>query len=148
MNLPAISVRQPWATLLAVGAKRYETRSWETTYRGTIAIHASGRLHRDDERWYWDCREAQAALDAHGYPEIGFLPLGAILAIGRLIDVGPADFMDTLLSSWEAAFGDFTPGRWAWEIANVRPLHEPIPYKGALGLWQCTIPDDVIEVQP
>ena len=36
----AITIRQPWAGLIAVGEKIYETRSWPTKYRGPIAIHA------------------------------------------------------------------------------------------------------------
>ena len=38
--MKALSLRQPWATLVAIGAKQIETRSWSTAYRGTIAIHA------------------------------------------------------------------------------------------------------------
>jgi hypothetical protein len=38
-------------------------------------------------------------------------------------------------------YGDFTPGRWAWMVADVRPLPEPIPCRGAQGLW--TVPDDI-----
>jgi activating signal cointegrator 1 len=39
--MKAISIWQPWASLIAIGAKKYETRSWETSYRGPIAIHAA-----------------------------------------------------------------------------------------------------------
>ena len=39
--MKAISLLQPWATLVSIGAKRVETRSWRTDYRGPIAIHAS-----------------------------------------------------------------------------------------------------------
>ncbi len=39
--MKAISLLQPWATLVAIGAKRIETRSWATNYRGPLAIHAS-----------------------------------------------------------------------------------------------------------
>lgn len=38
--MKAITIRQPWAGLIAVGEKVYETRSWPTKYRGPIAIHA------------------------------------------------------------------------------------------------------------
>ena len=41
--MKAITVWQPWASLLVSGRKRYETRSWATTYRGPIAIHAAKR---------------------------------------------------------------------------------------------------------
>ena len=39
--MKAITIWQPWASMLACGAKQYETRSWATKYRGPIAIHAA-----------------------------------------------------------------------------------------------------------
>ncbi len=39
--MKAITIWQPWASLIACGAKKYETRSWATNYRGPIAIHAA-----------------------------------------------------------------------------------------------------------
>ena len=39
--MKAITIWQPWASLLACGGKRFETRSWATSYRGPIAIHAA-----------------------------------------------------------------------------------------------------------
>lgn len=41
--MKAITVWQPWASLLASGRKKYETRSWATSYRSPIAIHAAKR---------------------------------------------------------------------------------------------------------
>jgi hypothetical protein len=35
----------------------------------------------------------------------------------------------------ERSFGDYTPGRYAWILTNIKPLPAPIPAKGALGLW-------------
>ena len=39
--MKAISIHQPWASLIAFGEKRFETRSWKTDYRGPLLIHAS-----------------------------------------------------------------------------------------------------------
>ena len=39
-----LTIAQPWATLVAIGAKQIETRSWQTNYRGDIAIHAGKGL--------------------------------------------------------------------------------------------------------
>jgi hypothetical protein len=39
--MKALSLWQPHATLVAIGAKPYETRSWETSYRGPLAIYAT-----------------------------------------------------------------------------------------------------------
>lgn len=40
----ALTLRQPWASLVAIGVKQVETRSWTTAYRGPLAIHSSKRL--------------------------------------------------------------------------------------------------------
>src|SRR6185369_10465534 len=45
-----MALTQPWATLLAIGAKRWETRSWPSNFRGTFAIHAAKGFHADDRR--------------------------------------------------------------------------------------------------
>src|SRR5687767_704551 len=43
----ALSVRQPWAELILVGRKRYELRSWRTSHRGPILIHAGLRIETE-----------------------------------------------------------------------------------------------------
>ncbi len=48
--MKAITIWQPWASLLACGAKQYETRSWATSYRGPIAIHAAKKNVLDYSR--------------------------------------------------------------------------------------------------
>ena len=42
--MKALTITQPWATLIAIGAKRFETRGWSTPYRGPLAIHAGKNL--------------------------------------------------------------------------------------------------------
>ena len=74
------------------------------------------------------------------------LPRGAIVAVAELVSVIPTEILNRQ-GSWiidtdtwsmtdqERAFGDYTPGRYAWLLADVQPLATPIPTKGALGLW-------------
>jgi hypothetical protein len=66
--MKALSVMQPWATLIALGAKHIETRSWATSHRGQLAIHASSRMNRVA---LLNLREPliQEALTAGGYRE-------------------------------------------------------------------------------
>lgn len=45
--MKCISLWQPWAHLMAIGAKKIETRSWATKYRGLLAIHASKKWTRE-----------------------------------------------------------------------------------------------------
>ena len=44
--MKCISLMQPWATLIAKGSKKIETRSWKTNYRGELYIHASQRTDK------------------------------------------------------------------------------------------------------
>ena len=153
----AITLTQPYATLVAIGAKRLETRSWRTSYRGPLAIHAAATFGKGGRRGYFSrCQydPFKAALEPHlrVYDRYNCFaaPMGAIIAVCELRDVriigdGPcgdptiaADDMLTLtpILGDERAFGDYAAGRYAWLLANVRALPEPIPAKGALSLWE------------
>ena len=151
--MKALSLMQPWATLIAQGAKRIETRSWSTSYRGPLAIHASKGL----PGWVADAVRSEPQFtnalgdlfNPHGRV-LGDLPRGCIIAIAELISVkfitensdgwnwfGPTGrWFDYEITDQERAFGDYTPGRYAWLLADVRPIDAPIPAKGALGLWE------------
>lgn len=159
--MKALTIWQPWASLLAQGEKKYETRGWPTKYRGPIAIHAA---MKDPVKI-----PITPGLDkyANGNEVIGswlFLPTGAILAIGELVNVwhivhhpGPnidkaryidvgaeslthdkhaPDFGDYFVpTEKELALGDWTPGRYAWEIKITELLEYPVAVKGKQGLW-------------
>ncbi len=139
----ALSLTQPWASLMAFGVKRYETRSWGSRFRGALAIHASKRF----PEWARSiCLDEPFVSALHGagfrFMTCDEFPLGAIVAVGRLADCEEIHRDDALLlSRTELAFGDFAPGRWMWKLVDVRRLAEPVPCRGALGLW--TVPRDV-----
>jgi len=139
--MKALTLTQPWATLVAIGAKRIETRSWRTPYRGSLAVHAAKSFPKS-------ARAFAFALD------LGPLPTGAVIATCRLISCVPTrelqhnrlievDYLagceDFLLDNRERAFGDYSPGRYAWLLADVKPC-EPIPAVGALSLWNWETP--------
>lgn len=142
-----LSLTQPWATLVAVGAKRIETRSWTTPYRGPLAIHAS----KGFPTWAREMCEAwpfDEALAAAGITSWKDLPTGVIVATCTLIGCVPTGRIQERtggvwprfpLTEQEMAFGDYTSGRWAWLLDDVRPLVTPIPAKGSLGLWECPL---------
>lgn len=145
--MKALSLTQPWATLVAIGEKAIETRSWATTYRGPLLIHAAKDFPTAAKDLLLDRRFHQALARA-GYYGPEHLPRGAIVAIADLVDVRQMT-QDTWPSLFEAAaqehehaFGDYRAGRFAWLLANVRPLPAPIPCRGALGLW--TPPPDLV----
>ncbi len=129
----ALSLAQPWASLVARDAKRVETRSWRTRYRGLIAIHASRRFRAADRA---RCSFEPFASSLGGAD----LPLGAIVAVARIVDVLPVEQL-VVLDERERAFGNYATGRYGWLLADVVPLPVPIPCRGALGLWR--LPADV-----
>ena len=144
-----ISLWEPWATLMAIGAKQIETRSWSTPYRGWLAIHASkGGLPQRDLRAVMAGPEFMAALGIKGMPPASIakpkFPFGCIIAVVRLLDCCPTEtrgclsgvFTDypELDTPQERAFGDFGRGRWAWVTEDLFRLQEPIPFKAHQGL--------------
>lgn len=123
----ALTLTQPWASLVALGLKRVETRSWSTNYRGTLAIHAAKGMPPY-------AREFASEERAIGrLPAV--IPRGAIVAVARLTGVVPTDDAALEVSALERRFGDYGPGRYAWFIDDVRILGAPVPCRGALGLW-------------
>jgi hypothetical protein len=128
--IPALTLWQPWASLIAIGVKPFETRSWPTSHRGRLAIHAG-----TDRRGLALCRGEpgiEAALAAAGLT-LDALPLGRILAVADLVQCWRAEAI--LADDLADPFGDYSPGRWAWHLHRIRPLHEPIPCTGRQRLW-------------
>lgn len=125
----AISLWQPWASLIAAGVKQYETRSWATKYRGPLIIHASKTTQID-----WRDREFMARLRAAGL-NIKELPIGAAVCLCNLVAVYRTEDCSAYLDENELAFGDFTPGRAAWKLEVIRVFNKPIPGKGKQGLF-------------
>lgn len=145
--LKALSLRQPWASLLAVGAKRVETRSGSTQLRGEFAVHAAQAWTAKQQRL---CRtEPFAAALARAGLQREELPTGAIIGLAMIEDCFRFTGADAYhlaggvfaLTEPERAFGDFTPGRFGFLTSNVRRLAMPVPCRGALGFW--TVPPEV-----
>jgi activating signal cointegrator 1 len=134
----ALTLTQPWATLLATGYKCFETRSWSTSYRGSLAIHAAKgfpewarELCRDEP--FRDC------LDLLGYEGWDELPVGRFVGVVQLVDVRSTASVRRELEvegdDIELAFGDFGPRRFAWRVTRPVRVEPPIPYRGTQGLW-------------
>ncbi len=91
-TMKAITVWQPWASLLAIGAKQYETRSWATKYRGPIAIHAAALnpFKAIKPVPYNIADEMRRALKAKVIltesTDFRVLPLGCIIATAELVN--------------------------------------------------------------
>ena len=195
--MKAFTLYQPYASLIACGAKRFETRGWYTHYRGKIAIHAG--LKKLSANYYienygfqelvifqksvnsalnFEPRTDDRDVDNPVLPEamtynygISDLPYGAIIATADLTncyDIGETNKINGFLrkeytdkglmpydeknvycevktsnkkggllfiTENELLFGDWTEGRYAWELQNIEVFAEPIPAKGRQGLW-------------
>lgn len=147
--MKAISLWQPWATAIAVGLKKYETRSWNAWHRGPVAIHAAKRPVNFNE--FYDCDEPVWAELFLRCPA-NDMPLGCLVAVANLSAVFQTDPERGIpgfpLLPSEMALGNYEFGRFAWQLDDVRPLLNPIPWKGSQGFFD--IPDEVLlqEVQP
>lgn len=139
----AISLWQPWATLVAIGAKRLETRAWEARYSGPLVIHASARWTREQARLS-AAEPFRTALMNAGYSErpspMRGLPVGAIVGVVELISSVQIDSA-SVYPEPERSFGNYTPGRWAWILINARRINR-IPFRGRQKWFD--VPDDLI----
>jgi hypothetical protein len=141
----ALTLTQPWATLVAIGANVIETRDWPTRYRGTFAIHAA-KGFPPDARALCGKRPFRDALAAAGYTAADELPRGAVVAIARLASLlvcGPSTLAEIRARSkrgelppHEADFGDFSDGRYGFVLDDVRRIEPPVPARGMLGFWE------------
>lgn len=143
--MKALPLWQPWATLVALGAKRVETRGYAPWRLGLtsgqrIAIHAT----KTDK----ELRFCELPYFRDHVPDPSVLPLGALVATCNLVRASEitAESAAALLerNPQEHAFGDYTPGRWAWVLADVQALPRPVPFRGSQGAFD--VPDRLLTV--
>lgn len=149
--MKAISLWQPWATLIAIGAKRIETRHWPTNYRGPLAIHAAKRRPREFDLMCLEEGPIREALLRSGNlvvnddktESLSFYH-GVVVAICRLSDCiqtlacggSKALLADhRIVAGDEVHFGNYTPGRFAWILEEIEALERPVQCKGRQGLF-------------
>lgn len=118
--MKCLSIRQPWAWLVCVGAKRVENRSWNTTHRGVIAIHAGGYAKAVDTL-------IQQA-DANNCISRDLFAFGAIIGVAELFDARP---FDRTMSD-----EPWADGPYCLFLRNPRLFLEPIPHKGRVNLCE------------
>lgn len=132
--MKALTIWQPWATLIALGHKKIETRGWHTNHRGPIAIHAATRPLGPEERAYLDHLREHVGL---ALPDASDLPLGAVVATANLYDcLQMSDEYVSRLNRLERILGDHRPGRYAWRLTDTQLLHPPVLARGAQRLWE------------
>ena len=120
-----ISVRQPWAWLLVAGHKDIENRTWRTSYRGPLLIHAS--LGADPENFMPKQREW---LEFAGIAIPEDLPRGAI--VGAVTLAGVVEAHGTTSPWFEGPYG--------FLVTDPVEFAEPIQWRGRLGIRDYTGP--------
>ena len=152
--MKAISLHQPWASLIAVGVKTVETRTWKPPVGlvgQRIAIHAS-KGHGDGMAFTPEEWTAVMELCGDRWPNP--MPRGCVVATARLADVGQVrqttprtiimdnkEYVECWFNhGWEGVeadpYGDFSVGRWLWFLEDVEPVTPPVPEKGRQGFWE------------
>lgn len=127
--MKALSIIQPWASLIAVGIKDIENRTWRTNYRGEFLIHASAK--RLPAGWTALTSEQYAAATRLVNPygkenDVKQLPVSAIIGKARLVDC-----VLNHPSVWAEK------GVWNWVLADVQLFSTPVlNVKGRLGFWE------------
>ena len=158
--MKALSLWQPWASLVAFGEKKVETRIWKTSYRGPIAIASTKAerplpgigMSRDSklfqeyfrlasERHGWGARYWPEK-DREGWnvcpPDLrrALCGFGAVLCTAELVAIEETSAVRDDLDEKERVFGNYEDGRYAWFLENVKRFDRPIPVKGNRMLWK------------
>lgn len=134
--MKVLSIIEPWATLIKEGKKVIETRSWKTSYRGELYIHASNKKIKKSDTHIIELLKLIPNI------ELGF---GHILCKCKLIDCIYMDqeFLDKIQkNTQEYLCGEYSLGRYAWVLEDIVPLDEPIPAKGHLNIWNYEMDDE------
>ena len=135
-TMPALTLWQPWACLVEIGAKPFETRAFPIPRRligKRVAIHAAARPCFVD----FDQETIDAITDAFGRCAWNhWLPRGVVVATAILAESIPAGRVPV------DPFGDYSPGRWAWRLEDVQSVDPHIPAKGRQQIgWDWIMPD-------
>jgi len=126
----ALTISQPYASLIAIGQKWVENRRWETKYRGLLAIHAGkGTQYLD-----------RVQLAEYPTGVLAVCKLVGCVRIDRLrlmAEVRPKIQMPDTDRYWSEIYRHkHTEGPWCWVLSGVARLRVPCPCRGAQGLWR------------
>jgi hypothetical protein len=144
----ALSLWQPHAQAVALEIKIYETRHWETEYRGPLVIHAAQKKfrHQDYPRDWYD--DACTQLKRAGCPCYA-LNYGEALCLVDLVDCIPTEQIARMYRD-PPFWGDFGPRRFAFKLENVRRIWPPLKVTGRQKFFSVTIPagNDALRINP
>jgi activating signal cointegrator 1 len=156
----ALSLIQPYGSLVVSGEKRIETRSWKTEYRGWVIIHASKNYPEEYQLI------AQEEPFSSTLARLSPLQFGMVIGAAYLIRCVKIHAHEETYGTerWnfvvpptrpELDFGNYTPGRFAWLFTDHISFANPFPFRGMQGLWEIDdrhlttrlSPDEIIYLQ-
>ena len=129
--MKAISIKQPWAWLIANGIKDIENRNWKRNYRGRLLIHASKSWDQEGYeyvKFHTMDSESRLASEKNEYD------FGAIIGVVTMVDC-----VDHHPSKWFS-------GPWGFVFEAPEFWEDPEPYRGQLGIFD--VPDSIFGVMP
>lgn len=132
--MKALSLTQPYATLVVLALKEWETRSWATRFRGVVYIHAA----KNFPKWAREQTNYPVFKDAlapFGYSSSTQFPLGQIIGKVEIVGCEPTHDVEPRISPRERAFGDYSENRFAFEMRNPVAFKRYVTVRGALGIW-------------
>lgn len=130
LQVPALSIRPPWAHLIMGGYKPCENRTWTRTYRGPVIVHTGQR---------WDQRGAEVAADELVWIDKATARSRGYLGVVDLVDIHPATKCGGVCGPWGEPGGDI----YHWVVSNPRLFAEPVSGPGRLDLYRKGIPPEV-----
>ena len=136
--MKCLTIKPVWAHAIIHLGRPVECRSWQTHYRGPLAIHASAALGpRANEDADWITRVTGLEV-----PDV--LDVGAVIGVVDLVscmlqtDYGLYHCLNPAqdaASPWVREVLQSSADVWIWELRNPRPC-EPVDCKGKLGFWE------------
>ncbi len=130
LYMKALTVKEPWASLIINGYKEYEFRSWKTNYRGRILIHAGLTLEEDASKNFKDYNLNYGKGEIIGEATL----TDCILVTDKL--------EDDLYKLNPLVYAKSKHSRvYAWKLEDIKVYNRRIPSKGRLGLWNYDIND-------
>ena len=122
--MKVITLKQPWATLVAEGLKKYEFRSWQTSYRGEILIHAGKAVDKEYIKKFEHLNLK--------YPKSRIIAKATIEDCIKL----NSEINKNIIGENELIYGH-NPARegFAWKLGNIEKINIEKEINGKLGIW-------------
>lgn len=121
--MKALTIKEPWASLIINKYKTYEFRSWKTKYRGKILIHAGLTIEKNELKYFEDYNLNYQC----GYI-IGEATITDCIQVTK-------EFDKKLLKLNNKVYKNNHENQYAWKLEDIVKYEKPIPIKGKLGLW-------------